>query len=212
MINFMRRILGNGEKIAIGNKICIGLMLFFYIIIPVIALLGARGYQDIELSKQNELSELKDDLFSLKSDNETAIIRKEVEALQARLNEVQQNYEPYHVALENERKAERAEREAKAKATALKRAAEAKLKEDFKLQFSVWNGSHNKTVKYVKERMHNPKSFKHVETSYMDYAEKGFRIIHMKYRGTNLYNAVVTNSIWVKVDLEGNVTEVMKNE
>ena len=85
-----------------------------------------------------------------------------------------------------------------------------KFNEDFKLQFSMWNGSRRKTVECVKERMHNPKSFKHVETSYIDYGKKGYRAIQMRYRRTNLCNAVGTNSIWVKVNLYGNV-EVIKN-
>ena len=29
MLNFIRRVFGNGEKIAIGNKICIGITIFF---------------------------------------------------------------------------------------------------------------------------------------------------------------------------------------
>ena len=32
MLSFMRRILGNGEKIAIGNKICIVIFGLFYIL------------------------------------------------------------------------------------------------------------------------------------------------------------------------------------
>ena len=87
-----------------------------------------------------------------------------------------------------------------------------KIDPDFRLQFSLWNGSHDKTVKYVKSKMHNPKSFEHVETQYIDYAENGFRVINMKYRGTNLNNAVVTQTIWVNVDLEGNITKVLKHQ
>lgn len=87
-----------------------------------------------------------------------------------------------------------------------------KIDPDFRLQFSVWNGSHDNTVKYVKSQMHNPKSFEHVETQYIDYAEKGFRTISMKYRGTNLNNAVVTQTIWVNVDLKGNITKVLKHQ
>ena len=46
----------------------------------------------------------------------------------------------------------------------------------------MWNGSRRKTVECVKERMHNSKSFKHVEASYIDYDEKGYRTIQMRYR------------------------------
>ncbi len=34
----------------------------------------------------------------------------------------------------------------------------------------------------------------------------------MKYRGTNVYNAIVTNTIAVKADLKGNLLEVLKPE
>lgn len=77
-------------------------------------------------------------------------------------------------------------------------------------QFSDWNGSHHKTVQYVKNRMHNPKSFEHVETGFRDYATEGYRIIVMKYRGTNLFNAVITNIISVKVNLSGDVMSELK--
>ena len=76
-------------------------------------------------------------------------------------------------------------------------------------QFSSWDGSHRKTVRYVKNLMHNPKSFEHVETTYKDSASQGFRVIYMVYRGTNPFNAIITDSIWVKVDLTGEVTEVL---
>lgn len=198
MLNFLRRFLGDGEKIAIGNKICIGIVVFFYIIIPLPLLLQSCGYEDIELSKKHELSELKDNLpnFRSKLDNESASTRKEIETLQTRLNKVTEKYKPYHAELEKRKEAE-AERQ--------------RRNEELRSQFS-WDGSHDKTVEYVKEQMHNPESFKHVKTQYIDYAEKGFCIIEMKYRGTNLYGGVVTQKIWVEVDLEGNVTEVYKHE
>ena len=80
----------------------------------------------------------------------------------------------------------------------------------FKKQFSAWDGSHYKTVKYVKNVMKDPRSFKHVETKYLDYAsDKGYRVIIMKYRGKNSFNAVVTNTIAVKVKLNGDVSGVI---
>lgn len=73
-------------------------------------------------------------------------------------------------------------------------------------------GKHWKSVEYVKNRMHNPKSFKHVRTTWTNRESQGFRIINMTYRGTNLYNAIVTNTIHVKVDLNGNVAGVIPND
>ena len=130
MLNFLRRILGNGEKIAIGNKICIGIMVFFYIIIPLPFLFESCGYEDAELSKQNELSELKDNFpnFRSKLDNESALIRKEVETLQARLNEIAEKYKPYRAELEK-RKEEEEERNRKAEALAKQAEVEEQLKQ-----------------------------------------------------------------------------------
>ncbi len=186
MLNFLRRLFGNGEKIAIGNKICIGIFILICIV-SITTLWESRKYAEIESVKVREYNKLrKYHAFLVEqnmNDPEITALKVEVEGLKAKLA-----------------------------AEVSKRTAKAKLDEDFKLQFSFWNGSHRNTVEYVKERMHNPKSFEHVETRYTDYAEKGFRHIQMKYRGTNLFNAVVTNSIWVKVDLNGNVIEVLKTE
>lgn len=77
-----------------------------------------------------------------------------------------------------------------------------------KSQFSAWDGSHRKTVEYVKARMHDPSSFKHVRTTYIDNLAEGHRFIFMTYRGKNAFNAVVTNSITAKVNLKGDVLNV----
>lgn len=77
---------------------------------------------------------------------------------------------------------------------------EKRLQEFEKKCLKGWDGEHRELVKLVKENMHNPKSFEHVETRYGvtgDYAG-----IVMTYRGTNMYGAVVTNSIKAKVSLE----------
>ena len=174
-------------------------------IVSLITLLESCGYTEIESAKVSEYNTLNEELPHLVKQNmndpEIAALKVEVENLRAKLSRVKKENVSYHAELAKRRNAE-----------AANRATKAKLDEDFKLQFSMWNGSHHKTVAYVKEHMHNPKSFKHVETHYIDYAEKGYRVIQMKYRGTNLFNAVVTNSIWVKVDLHGNVFEVIKNQ
>ena len=204
MLNFIRRVLGNGEKIAIGNKISMGVFIFS-LIGCFDVLWESREYTKIEADKQDAYNKLTAEFSQLAEQNmqdtEITDLKAEIQTLKANLTEVEKEYAPYHTELANRQNAAAAKRDAKAK-----------IDEDFKLQFSAWNGSHRKTVEYVKERMHNPKSFKHVETRYIDHAENGYRVIQMKYRGTNLYNAIVTNSIWVKVDLHGNVFEVIKNQ
>ena len=101
----------------------------------------------------------------------------------------------------------RAMEQAKANAAAVKQKFE-----QLQSQFSAWDGTHKNTTIFVKERLHNPKSFEHVKTTFITNEEKGFRIINMTYRGTNVYNAIVTNTIRVKVDLDGNVIGVITNK
>ena len=184
--------------------VCMGTFMVICIV-SLITLLESCGYTEIESAKVSEYNKLKEDLAHLVKQNmndpEINTLKVEVENLKLKVTKVKKENASYHAKLAKLRNAE-----------AAKRAAKAKLDKDFELQFSLWNGSHHKTVEYVKEHMHNPKSFKHVETHYIDYAEKGYRVIQMKYRGRNLFNAVVTNSIWVKVDLHGNVFKVIKNQ
>lgn len=83
------------------------------------------------------------------------------------------------------------------------------LPDTLKKQFSAWDGSHHKTVRYVKGIMKNPKSFEHVKTTYTPHKDKNYRVIMMQYRGTNSFNAVVTNTIFVQVKLNGDVVKVI---
>ena len=195
------------ERLSLRIGIFAACMGTFMVIclVSLITLLESCEYTEIESAKVSEYNKLKEDLAHLvkqnMNDSDINALKVEVENLRAKLSRVKKENASYHAELARRRNAE-----------AAKQAAKAKLDEDFELQFSLWNGSHRKTVEYVKEHMHNPKSFKHVETHYIDYAEKDYRIIQMKYRGTNLFNAVVTNSIWVKIDLHGNVFEVIKNQ
>ncbi len=55
--------------------------------------------------------------------------------------------------------------------------------------------------------MHDPSSYKHVETFYGDY--DNYLVIETKFRGKNAFGGIVTNSIKAKVDLNGNVIEVL---
>ena len=54
--------------------------------------------------------------------------------------------------------------------------------------------------------MYNPKSFEHVETCYK--IKNDYSIVKMTYRGTNKFNAIVTNTITAKVRIED--CEVLK--
>jgi hypothetical protein len=75
--------------------------------------------------------------------------------------------------------------------------------EQIEKQFSAWDGSHYGLVKYVKNMMHNPKSFEHVETRYGDKGDH--LVLKMVFRGTNQFNAIVTQTCYAKADLKGNI-------
>ncbi len=97
--------------------------------------------------------------------------------------------------------------EAKANAVSIKQNFE-----QLKSQFAGWGFQHWNTMEYVQSKMHNPKSFEHVKTTFTSHKEEGYRIINMRYRGTNVLGAVVTNTIRVKVDLNGNIISVESHQ
>lgn len=89
--------------------------------------------------------------------------------------------------------------EAAASAAAAKKSAIA-------AQFSSWNGSHHKVEAALKARMHNPDSYKHVETRYS--VDSDTITVITTYRGTNGFGAVVTSRALATTDLRGNVLSV----
>ncbi len=82
-----------------------------------------------------------------------------------------------------------------------------KRKEEVSKQFSNWDGSHSNLKNLIKQNMHDPKSFKHVETTYKDKGEYIF--VRMTYRGKNPLGATVLNTVEAKVDFNGNVLSIL---
>lgn len=74
--------------------------------------------------------------------------------------------------------------------------------EKFESFFSGWDGSYRPLVKLTKAAMNNPDSFEHVSTTYRiaKRVDGAVGFVRMQYRGTNIYNAIVTNSVLVQVD------------
>jgi hypothetical protein len=77
-------------------------------------------------------------------------------------------------------------------------------------QFSSWNGSHLSLTRYIKERMNDPDSFEHDETRYIDKGDH--LIIITSFRGKNAFGGVVRSTTMAKVDLDGNVLEILSHE
>jgi hypothetical protein len=80
-------------------------------------------------------------------------------------------------------------------------------KEQIKTQFSAWDGSHRGLTALIKKTMNNPASYEHVETVYWDKGDH--LIVKTTFRGTNAFGGIVTNWVMAKVDLNGNVIEVI---
>ena len=80
-------------------------------------------------------------------------------------------------------------------------------KAEIEKHFSAWDGSHRSLTEVIKKSMNDPNSYEHAETRYID---KGDHLIVMtEFRGKNAFGGVVKNSVIAKVDLNGNVVEII---
>ena len=76
-------------------------------------------------------------------------------------------------------------------------------------QFSRWDGSHRELVAYTKLLMHNPDSFKHIETRFLDEGET--LLLIMTFEGTNAFGATVRSQIKARADVNtGNILEIVE--
>jgi hypothetical protein len=74
-------------------------------------------------------------------------------------------------------------------------------------QFSSWDGSHPKLTEMIKNAMNDPDSYDHVETIYWDMGD--YLIVRTTYRVKNAFGGVVKNFVKAKVDMNGNVLEIV---
>jgi hypothetical protein len=69
--------------------------------------------------------------------------------------------------------------------------------------FSVWDGSYKPLEKLIKSNMHNSDSYENVKTT-RNFVYYGTKRPYMQvttiYKGTNAFNAVVTNTVSIKID------------
>ncbi len=81
-------------------------------------------------------------------------------------------------------------------------------KEKIEKQFSSLDGSHYELTKYIKKSMNDTDSYEHVETTCIDAGD--YIMVKTTFRGKDLHGGVDNNWISAKVDLEGNVIEVIE--
>lgn len=75
-----------------------------------------------------------------------------------------------------------------------------------------WDGSVFSFVRTVKKQMHDPSSFEHVETRYIDPGTGATFTVNMQYRGKNVLGAKVLNRATGVIDLDGNCISWMPFE
>ncbi|WP_066838157.1 hypothetical protein [Rufibacter ruber] len=80
--------------------------------------------------------------------------------------------------------------------------------EELGKQFHPYDGSHIVLERYIKANMNNPDSYEHVETTYRDFNK--YLLVITRFRGTNAYGGVVTNTIRAKVALNGDIIEILE--
>ncbi len=73
--------------------------------------------------------------------------------------------------------------------------------EKIKNQFSSWNGEHTKLVDIIKSDLHDPSSFEHVESLYLDLHD--YVLVEVTYRANNMYGAKVKESIAARFTIDG---------
>lgn len=83
------------------------------------------------------------------------------------------------------------------------------VKIEIKEQFDSQDGSHKNIIKEIKQLIVNPESFKHIKTTYDN--KGSYLIVYTDFYHKNGFGKIVENHHKAKVDLNGNVLEVMSN-
>lgn len=83
-------------------------------------------------------------------------------------------------------------------------------KERIEKNFSAWDGSHTGLTQIIKKSMNDPNSYDHEETVYWDKGD--YLLVKTTFRGKNAFGGVVKNSVMAKVDLNGNVIEIITKD
>lgn len=77
--------------------------------------------------------------------------------------------------------------------------------------FSAWSGAHIGLQKYIKNKMHDPSSYSHIDTRYIDHGATLFVV--MEFRGNNQFGALVKRTVRANVDaVTGDVIEIVSSD
>lgn len=76
-------------------------------------------------------------------------------------------------------------------------------------QFSAWDGSHYELENYIKAHMHDPDSYEHINTKYID--TQNYIVIITKFRGKNKFGAKIINEVIAHVDINGKIIRIVSD-
>ena len=82
--------------------------------------------------------------------------------------------------------------------------------EKIEKHFSAWDGSHYGLTRVIKKSMNDPDSYEHVETRVWDRGD--YLFVETTFRGKNAYGGLILDHVTARVDLNGNVIEIMRDE
>ncbi|MFH2059977.1 MAG: zinc ribbon domain-containing protein [Pseudomonadota bacterium] len=82
--------------------------------------------------------------------------------------------------------------------------------EQIEKYFSPWDGSHRGLTKVIMESINDPDSYEHFETRYWDKGDH--LIVNTFFRSKNGFGGFVKTFVKAKVDLNGNVIEVIETQ
>jgi hypothetical protein len=89
-----------------------------------------------------------------------------------------------------------------------KQKTDAELREErLAKSFSIWDGAHIGLERYIKDRLNDPESYEHGETTYSDKGDH--LIIRTEFRGKNIFGGTVSHWVIAKADLDGNIIGII---
>ncbi|WP_413528292.1 hypothetical protein [Rahnella inusitata] len=82
----------------------------------------------------------------------------------------------------------------------------------FQSNFSGWNGAYRPLEKLIKKSMNDDSSYKHVETtSRLILGKDPYAVVKTRFKGTNPYGGIVTQTVAARVDVKtGNLVEMIE--
>jgi hypothetical protein len=149
----------------------------------------------------NEFDELKSDKLSKTYLNQPTLNEKLILILQKKAPERNKIIKE----IEEKKKKERIAKELK-----VEQEQQKKRNQIVQKQFSPWDGSHPKLSNIIEKSCRNPDSYEHIETRFRD--EGNYIFVVTNYRAENGFGGMSLGKVTAKVDLSGNVIEIVSQE